>query len=150
MLPPGDDEGTVHSVPALPLGRPWPGLVPTGYPPRSNGLPPGREAGWGVALRLGAQFPGDALQPKLLPELVGDEARVPGAQAGVGVRQGPEVGQGELRRAQGGVHVRLAQHRLRQLRTLRLRKQQPGEGKGRSRVRGNKASERAPQPCRLL
>ena len=109
--------------------------------PLLSRLPPGRGAGWSGR----ARFPYDAFEPQLLPELVGGEAGVQGAQAGVGVRQGPEVAQGQLRGPQGGVHVRLPQHRLGQLRTPRLRKQQPEEGTG-GTERGEGKQSQCPYP----
>lgn len=67
----------------------------------------------------------EALQPQLLSELVAEEPRLPPAQAGVSVRQSPDVGYGEFCGAQDGVHVRLLHHLLRQLSTARLGEQLP-------------------------
>lgn len=74
--------------------------------------------------------PAQVLQPQLLSELVAVQVGLPGAEAGVGVGQGPHLGDGELRGAERGVHVGAPHRLLRQLRAASLGEEVP-EGWGR-------------------
>lgn len=93
-------------------------------PPFSAAVP---VAAWpaGEGARRRVPRPGQVPQPELLPELVAQELRLAGAQLSVGVGQSPELGDGELRRAQRRRHVRPPQHLLGQLRATSLGEQHP-------------------------
>lgn len=71
--------------------------------------------------------PALVLQLELLSEIVAVQVRLPGAQVGVGIAQGADLGYGELRGPQRGVQVGALHYLQRQLQATGLREQLSGE-----------------------
>ena len=88
---------------------------------------------WRLCVVRGALFAVQALQSLFLAELVGDEALALGAELAVGVRQGPEVWDGELGGPECGLHAGQPQQLMGQLRAMGLWEQHPEGGRGRGR-----------------
>lgn len=66
-------------------------------------------------------MPGEVLRSELLSELIVAQAGVTGTEVSVVIRQSPDLGYGEFRRAEKGVHICLLHHLLCELKTIRLR-----------------------------